>query len=72
MVVKRKIRKIPSKSLIPYFLNSLNNNMEILVKRSPKQTYYTSPTSHPRHVLYFRSKPGDGTPPLNYVVGHTR
>ena len=35
MLVKRKIRKILSKSLIPYFLNSLNKDKEILVKRSP-------------------------------------
>ena len=35
MLVKRKIRKILSKSLIPYFPNSLNKDKEILVKRSP-------------------------------------
>ena len=35
MLVKRKIRKILSKSLISYFLNSLNEDKEILVKRSP-------------------------------------
>ena len=35
MLVKRKIRKILNKSLIPYFLNSLNKDKEILVKRSP-------------------------------------
>ena len=35
MLVKRQIRKILSKSLIPYFLNSLNKDKEILVKRSP-------------------------------------
>ena len=38
MLVKRKIRKILSKSLIPYFLNSLNKDKEILVKRSPGAT----------------------------------
>ena len=35
MLVKRKIRKTLSKSLIPYFLNSSNKDKEILVKRSP-------------------------------------
>ena len=35
MLVKRKIRKILSKSLIPYQPNSLNKDKEILVKRSP-------------------------------------
>ena len=34
--MKRKSRKILSKSLIPYFLNTLNKDEEILVKRSPE------------------------------------
>ena len=39
MLVKRKIRKILSKSLIPYFLNSFNKDKEILVKRSALYHY---------------------------------